>query len=119
MAMKTIACTLLFGVVAAAASNPKPVTFSRDVAPIIYSRCAECHRGGQVGPMALLTYREARPWAKSIREAVVKRAMPPWLADPRYGHFENDRHLSQQEIDTITAWVDGGAVEGSPTDLPP
>ena len=119
--MKTISCALLisvsFSVVAAAASAPKP-TFTKDVAPILYNRCAECHRSGQIGPMSLLTFKEARPWAKSMREAVLKHTMPPWLADPRYGHFENDRHLAQQEIDTIVAWVDAGAVEGNPADLP-
>lgn len=115
--MKTIPCTLLFAMVAAAASAPKP-TFTKDVAPILYSRCAECHRAGQVAPMSLLTFKEARPWAKSMREAVLKHTMPPWLADPRYGHFENDRRLAQHEIDTIVAWVDAGAVEGNPADLP-
>jgi hypothetical protein len=117
--MKTIACTLLFTAVAAAASAPKSTTFNKDVAPILYNRCAECHRAGQVAPMSLLTYGEARPWAKSIREAVLKHSMPPWLADPRYGHFENDRRLSQTEINTIVAWVDGGVVEGNAADLPP
>src|SRR5947208_16952206 len=94
-AMKIFAGTLLFTAVAAAASAPKPTTFNKDVAPVVYNRCAECHRAGQVAPMSLLTYKEARPWAKSIREAVLKHTMPPWLADARYGHFENDRRLSQ------------------------
>lgn len=116
--MKSLACTLLLAVLASAAPVTKP-TFSKDVAPILYNRCAECHRAGQVAPMSLLTYQQARPWAKSMREAVLKRTMPPWLADPRFGHFENDRHLSTQEIDTLVAWVDSGAPEGNTADLPP
>ncbi len=95
------------------------VTFTKDVAPILYKNCVECHRPGEVAPMSLLTYKEVRPWAKAIREVVVERRMPVWLADPNYGEFANDRRLSQQEIDTIVAWVNGGAKEGDPKDLPP
>ncbi len=95
------------------------VTFNKDVAPILFKSCAECHRPGEAAPMSLLSYKEARPWARSIREKVVSREMPPWHADPRVGQFSNDPRLSQAEIDTITAWVDGGAKEGEPRDLPP
>src|SRR5215475_12851820 len=94
------------------------VTFSRDVAPILYNRCAECHRPGEVAPMSLLTYSDARPWAKSVKQKVLDRSMPPWLAAGENSHFKNDRRLPQKEIDTITAWVDGGAVKGSDADLP-
>jgi hypothetical protein len=69
--------------------------------------------------MSLLSYNEARPWARSIKEKVVRREMPPWHADPHTGEFSNDRRLSQAEIETIVAWVDGGAKEGLPQDLPP
>jgi mono/diheme cytochrome c family protein len=96
-----------------------PVTFAKDVAPILYKNCAGCHRPGEVAPMSLLSYKQVRPWAKSIREVVAERRMPPWLADPHYGEFSNDRRLSQKEIDTIVAWVDSGAKEGEPKDLPP
>jgi mono/diheme cytochrome c family protein len=96
----------------------KTVTFTRDVAPILFKNCAECHRPGEAAPMSLLSYKEARPWAKSIREKVVNREMPPWHADPRHGEFKNDRRLTQQEIDTIASWVDGGAKEGDARDLP-
>src|SRR5258708_25571830 len=79
-------------------------TFSKDVAPIFNSRCVECHRAGELAPMALTSFGEARPWAKAIRENVVTRTMPPWLADPAHGEFRNDRRLPQQEIDTIVRW---------------
>ena len=72
----------------------------------------------QIGPMPLLTYRQARPWAKAIRESVVTRKMPPWFADPRFGHFANDRSLTQAQIDTIAAWAANGAPEGDAKDRP-
>ena len=99
-------------------SAKKEVTFNKDVAPIFFKNCAECHRAGEAAPMSLLSYKEARPWARSIKEKVVNREMPPWHADPHYGEFSNDRRLSQEQIDTIAAWVDGGAKEGNPKDLP-
>jgi len=95
------------------------VTFNKDVAPILFKNCVECHRPGEAAPMSLLSYKEARPWARSIREKVVSREMPPWHADPRVGQFSNDPSLTRDQIDTITAWVDGGAKEGDPRDLPP
>lgn len=100
-------------------SKGQPVTFNKDVAPLFYAHCTECHRPGEASPMSLLTYQEARPWAKSIREKVVSRAMPPWHADPRFGEFANDRRLSEQAINTIVDWVDAGAPEGAAKDLPP
>jgi len=95
-----------------------PVTFTKDVAPILYKSCVECHRPTMFAPMSLLTYDDARPYARSIKQRVVGRIMPPWGADPAYGEFKNDPRLSQAEIDTIAAWVDGGAVKGNDTDLP-
>src|SRR5262245_17526635 len=100
------------------AAAPKP-TFTRDVAPIIYNRCADCHRPGQSAPMPLLTYDQARPWAKSIREKVSTRARPPWLAGAGSMHFVNDRSLSQKEIDTLVGWADAGAPKGDDKALPP
>ncbi len=94
-------------------------TFSKDVAPIFFSKCGGCHRPYDVAPMSLLDYKSARPWAKAIREAVLARKMPPWFADPRWGSFANDPRLSSREIETIQAWVDAGAPEGDPRDLPP
>jgi hypothetical protein len=104
---------------APAAPLSKTVTFNKDVPPIAMKNCQTCHRPGQIGPFSMLTYKDARPWAKAMKTAVVSRIMPPWLADPRYGHFSNDRSLKRSEIDTIAAWADGGAVEGDPKDAPP
>lgn len=116
--MKTLNFVLLgcfTGVVAMAASN---VTFDKDVVPLLQKNCQECHRPGEVAPMSLMTYKDARPWARSIKAAVATRKMPPWFADPAYGHFANDRRLSQADIDTLTAWVDNGAPEGDAKDMP-
>jgi hypothetical protein len=102
----------------AVAATSSPVTFTKDVLPILQKNCQSCHRPGQVAPMSLLTYKDARPWAKAIKAAVSMRKMPPWFADPKYGHFTNDRSLQQNEIDTLVNWVDGGAIEGDPKDAP-
>ena len=118
----TVIVGLFFLMMAAAsASGPSGVnvTFTKDVAPILYSRCVECHRVGEIAPMSLLSYQEVRPWAKSIRQRVADRSMPPWSADPHYGKFSNDPSLSQKEIDTIVGWVDAGAPKGDDKDLPP
>ena len=104
------------GVAALAASNN--VTFNKDVLPVLQKNCQECHRPGEVAPMSLLTYSEARPWAKALKAAVVTQKMPPWFADPRYGHFANDRRLSPEEIAVISAWADNGAPEGDAKDKP-
>jgi len=116
----TACCFVLSPTISASDSKngPNAVTFSKDVAPIFYKHCADCHRPNDMAPMSLLTYKDARGWAKSIKEKVVTRQMPPWHADPHYGQFSNNRTLSQQEIDTIVAWVDQGAKEGSAKDLP-
>jgi len=95
------------------------VTFNRDVAPILYHRCTTCHHANDIAPMSLITYKEARPWAAAIREAVLTRQMPPWKADPHYGAWSNDWSLNASEIDTIRDWVDQGAHEGDPAALPP
>ena len=94
-------------------------TFTKDIAPIFNANCVSCHRTGEIAPMALTSYKESRPWAKAIREKVVNRAMPPWHADPKHGEWANDCRLAQKDIDTIVAWIDGGAPEGNPKDLPP
>src|SRR5262245_22823881 len=96
----------------------KNITFSKDVAPIFFNSCAECHRTGEIAPFSVMSYKDVRPWAKSIREKVLSREMPPWHADPSHGEWLNDRRLTQKEVETIIAWVDGGAKEGDPKDLP-
>jgi hypothetical protein len=101
-----------------ASTSKKEVTFSKDVAPIFYQNCVACHRPNNIAPMSLLTYKESRPWARSIRQKIVSGEMPPWHADPRYGTFINDVRLKKEEIDTIVAWVEQGAKEGNPKDLP-
>jgi len=95
------------------------VTFYKDVLPILQNHCQECHRPGEVGPMPLLTYKDTRPWATAIREAVRLRKMPPWFADRSVGHFRNDRSLSQQDIDILSQWSDNKGPEGKVKDAPP
>jgi hypothetical protein len=130
MTTRTIAAAAVLSVMAGVASahlgaqaptttaSPIAPTFSKDVAPIFYKNCTNCHRPGEIAPMSLLTFKDARPWAKSIATQVGKGAMPPWHADPAHGEFLNDRRLSQAEKDTIVKWANAGAPEGNPSDLP-
>ena len=101
-----------------AQQNSSAVTFHKDVLPILQENCQTCHRPGEIAPMSFLTYSDTRPWAKAIKAAVISRKMPPWFADPAYGHFANDRMLSDAAIKTLVAWTDGGTVEGNPKDAP-
>ena len=114
-------CTLgwmsAIAAMAADVSSP-PVTFNKDVLPIVQKNCQTCHRPGQIAPMSFLSYQETRPWAKAMKASVTLRKMPPWFADPQYGHFSNDRSLKAREIDTIAKWADTGALEGDPKDAP-
>jgi len=118
--MKLI-CGLGLGLsmLAAAATVPAPPTYSKDVAPIVQARCQGCHRPGEAAPMSFGSYQQVRPWAKAMKQAVVLKKMPPWFADPQVGHFRNDTSLSKEELNTLVAWVDAGAPEGNPKDLPP
>jgi hypothetical protein len=103
-----------------AAAAPEGPTFSKDVAPILMRSCVQCHRPGQVAPMSLLTYEDARPWARSIKTRVARREMPPWNLDPTVGIKEilDDPSLSDAEIATIARWVDSGAPKGNLADMP-
>jgi hypothetical protein len=105
-------------IVAQQNSKSPAVTFNKDVLPILQKNCQTCHRPGEIAPMSFLNYKDTRPWAKAIKTAVVNRQMPPWFADPAYGHFTNDRRLSDSEIKTLSAWADTDAVEGDEKDKP-
>jgi len=101
------------GLAAAASSS-----FNHDVLPVLQKNCQSCHRPGEVAPMSFMTYQDTRPWAKAIKAAVLSKKMPPWFADPKYGHFLNDRRLSDAEIKVLVGWADGGAPEGDAKDKP-
>jgi hypothetical protein len=94
------------------------LTWTHDVSRIVYARCASCHRPGGAA-FSLLTYAEARPWARAISEEVLERRMPPWGAVKGFGEFRDDGALSLTELEIVAQWVDGGAPEGDPKDLPP
>ena len=107
---------LAMGITALAASNSAPVTFNKDVLPILQKNCQGCHRPGELAPMSFLSYSETRPWAKAMKQAVVTKKMPPWFAEK--GHFANDRTLTDDEISTLARWADNGAPEGDAKDRP-
>ncbi len=120
MPLRILACGIAVCAAAFAGDSGKAgVTYSKDIAPILFKNCATCHRSGEIGPMSLLNYQETRPWAKAIKQAVQTRKMPPWFADPNVGHFSNDTRLSQADVDTIVKWADSGAPQGDAADLPP
>src|SRR2546422_1374634 len=114
-AMRSCSLTLIVVAVTAADSSAQsPPTFNQDVARILYEKCVSCHRPGEVAPMSLVAYEDARPWVRAIRTRVAAREMPPWFADPRFGRpFINDPRLTDAEIQIVVAWVDGGAPRGS------
>ena len=101
----------------AAAAGAAP-TFNKDIAPIFYANCTSCHRPGEIAPMSLMTYKDARPWAKSIATKVADGTMPPWHADPKHGTFVGARGLSDAQKSAIAKWVSAGAPEGNAADLP-
>jgi hypothetical protein len=103
------------GIAAIASAEP---TFNKDVLPILQNRCQGCHRPGEAAPMSFLTYKDTRPWAAAIREAVSTREMPPWHADAAHGTFRNERRLTDAEIETLSQWAKTGAKEGDPKDAP-
>ena len=115
-----VAASLLAPGVAHAQAT-KPVTFSKDVAPIFQAKCQSCHEPGSIAPMSLVNYKDSRPWARSIKQRVMSRQMPPWHIDRSVGvqRFKNDMSLSDAQIATIVAWVDQGAPEGNPADFTP
>jgi mono/diheme cytochrome c family protein len=120
LAVLLVAITVTFSMRVTAEEDTKAgaVTYNKQVLPILQKNCQTCHRPGEIAPMSFLTYADTRPWAKAMKEAVVKRQMPPWFVDPAYGHFANDRRLSDADIKTISAWADAGAPEGDAKDKP-
>jgi hypothetical protein len=119
---RVLAAVVLTGsATALSAQTPQPVTFSRDVAPILQKSCQSCHNPDGIGPMSLLTYEQVRPWARAIKTRTGKREMPPWFVEKGIGvrRFKDDTSLTDAEVDTIARWVDAGAPQGNPADMPP
>jgi len=123
--MRTMVVALSATLIASAASAAGPVTFTKDVLPILQENCQDCHRpsganmAGMIAPMSLMTYQEVRPWAKSIVRAIAENAMPPWHASKNHhGEFSNERTLTAEEIQIFTEWVKSGARRGNPNDAP-
>jgi mono/diheme cytochrome c family protein len=116
----TCAALLVLGAasLASAEAAEGTPTFTKDVAPILYENCVACHRPNHLAPMSLMTYDDARPWARAVKTKVLAREMPPWGADSSVRAYKNDTSLTQAEIDTISAWADGGAPKGNDADLP-
>jgi mono/diheme cytochrome c family protein len=119
--LNLLAAIAAFAVMPAAANAQAQVTFTKDVAPIFQEHCQTCHHVGTVAPMSLVTYEQARPWAKAIQQRVASREMPPWFIDRNVGvqHFNNDESLTDEQIATIVKWVEAGAPQGNPADMPP
>src|SRR4029079_9365357 len=118
---RSIVATAVAGFIglAASASAQSTPTFNKDVAPVLYKNCANCHRAGEIGPMPLLSYKDARPFARAIATQVQNGTMPPGHADyPTQSKFLNDRSLSASDKKVLLAWATGGAPEGDPKDLP-
>jgi hypothetical protein len=117
-----IVCATVVPLPAAAQSNSgRPVTFTKDIAPLLQRSCQNCHRPGSIAPMSLITYQDVRPWARSIKTKTALREMPPWFIEKNVGiqKFKDDSSLSDEEVALIAKWVDGGALQGNPADMPP
>jgi hypothetical protein len=117
----TLGAFLIMSAPSLAADTTRQVTFSKDVAPILQEKCQQCHQPNSIAPMSLITFEDTRPWARSMKQRVMTRQMPPWHIDPSVGvhDFKNDMSLTDAQIDTLVRWVDAGAPEGDPKDLPP
>lgn len=118
MSKSILAAIMTLAAAGTAAAQSATPTYNKDVAPILYRNCTNCHRPGEIAPMSLLTFKDSRPWVKAIGAQVSKGTMPPWHADPAHGEFVNDRRLSASDKDTILRWVSAGGPEGNPADLP-
>src|SRR5437870_6267019 len=102
------AMLMLGGTAMAAEVSSSPITFYKDVLPVLQKNCQGCHRPGEAAPMSFLTYDQTRPWAKAMKQAVLTKQMPPWFADAHFGKFSNDRTMSQADVDTLASWADTG-----------
>ncbi len=120
LAVVIAAVAMMPAIAAAQSTASNDVTFAKDVAPILYDSCVVCHRAGEMAPMALTTYAEVRPWARSIKNRVIAREMPPWHIDKNIGiqEFKDDISLTDEQIAMIATWVDAGATMGDPADMP-
>ena len=117
--MMCVAVSASFLAPLSAAGQPaEDVTFTKDVLPILQRSCQKCHRPGTAAPMSLLSYEEARPWARAMKEQVSARRIPPWHLDRSIGHFAPDPSLTDEEIATVAMWADSGAPRGNPADAP-
>ena len=117
----SVAATEVKGCLIGRAREPKsdsPVTYSKQIARLFQNRCLECHRQGQIAPFALDNYEDAKGWGEMIAEVVHEGRMPPWHADPQFGHFSNENRLSPEEKDLLRTWVEHGCPQGNPQDLP-
>jgi peroxiredoxin len=118
----SVASTKVAGCYISRVIQPKPdgtITYARDVSRVLQKNCQECHRPGQIGPMPLMTYEDALAWADTVREVVEQKRMPPWLADPHFGTFQNDRSLPDKDRTMLLGWLDQGCPKGDLADLPP
>ena len=120
MRVALIVSLVIAGVAAAvpATAADSTPTFTKDVAPIFYKSCIECHRATMFAPMSLTSYEDARPYLRAIKQRVTARTMPPWGSDMPHGLFRNDPRLTDQEVQTIVSWIDGGAPKGDMGDMP-
>jgi len=120
LSLLAIAASLMAAEPGSVTAQARPVTFTKDIAPIFQDKCEGCHRKDSMAPMSLVTYEETRPWAKAIKDRVLRHQMPPWHLDKTVGiqKFQNDRSLSDDQVATIVQWVDGGASKGDPKDMP-
>jgi hypothetical protein len=116
--IRGVLCAAFVALPALATAQTRAVTYHEDVVPVLQRHCQTCHRPGEAAPFSMLTYKDTRPWASSMKRAAISRKMPPWHADPTVGHFGNDRRLSQEQIDVIARWADAGAPEGDPKKAP-
>src|SRR5437867_9448601 len=118
MRFKAFATAIILFILGRPVHAEPPVTFNKQVVRIFQQHCQTCHRPGNIAPFSLMTYADTRPWARSIREQVLLKKMPPWKPVDAHGVFEDERTLTDQEIQTIAQWVDDGAPEGASIDRP-